>query len=738
MDDERIIGQIDDIKYTGPNKTALLRPLYALDRDAEEWIFLANTSKKFPNRGLVSWWKPSEDASLESLWIFTYEPSSTFDPAHPGHDQYRTPWDKPPELLTEVLDIGVQNDDVLVKLDQGLRLPFTPSRRLYIALNDQTWAGPVKLVSEGGRLFLDPQQRQNPIDSVARLPQKNILRLHIDGGRTFVWPNAPQPIKTAELDWAPNELVIKRLLTAAAKNNEIRRVFTLTKATIRQIADTLPSIDDSISEQQISRARRYLDTIEHYIEDIDAFETEILALPTVQERISVAEQEGRLAATAQAEAKLVKEAKKALEQLQEEHRKLTQLVQKTKAQQQALESEMKHLNEEIVARQQKIDSQINFTDALITERLADIMAKPAEALSHIALVRAALGTIPSAGTTTSHSNHSIHPPLAVLKTSEQTVEDQQQLLKTLRQVFASAQQSSTGAIFIHSTLLAGLMPLLSGVGAFETFERYASITCGGRMVWINIPPSILEPADILGRFDSQAHHFMPHPNSLIDLLIFASQPEQQDKLFLAVLDGVNRSAIDAYLLPLLRCYQSIWNTPHALSLAHPAVFPDSDPYRSASRLIWPSNVLLGGILADGAATLPPPLSLWPFAAFKIADSPKQATQSSASMSVSSSDWVSWRTELGKESESGLQTLQDIIDDEIALPAPISRNFAHIYTASRKWLKKDEEAISLALSATLAPYMVSNDQDELLNQIIGQSVPGANFASEIRNIQRAIL
>ena len=108
------------------------------------------------------------------------------------------------------------------------------------------------------------------------------------------------------------------------------------------------------------------------------------------------------------------------------------------------------------------------------------------------------------------------------------------------------------------------------------------------------------------------------------------------------------------------------------------------------------------------------------------------------MSVSSSDWVSWRTELGKESESGLQTLQDIIDDEIALPAPISRNFAHIYTASRKWLKKDEEAISLALSATLAPYMVSNDQDELLNQIIGQSVPGANFASEIRNIQRAIL
>src|SRR5262249_32790714 len=139
---------------------------------------------KFPNRGRVTWLKPVDDAVVGSIWTFTYEPHPNFDPRDQKHDRYRINWRNLPEPMLEVFDLRVADADrAFMRMDQGLNLRFIPARFVYVVLDNQSWAGPVKLVQERGRWVLGPHQRQSPIDRVAALPEQSLARLKINGER---------------------------------------------------------------------------------------------------------------------------------------------------------------------------------------------------------------------------------------------------------------------------------------------------------------------------------------------------------------------------------------------------------------------------------------------------------------------------------------------------------------------------------------------------------------------------
>lgn len=553
-----------------------------------------------------------------------------------------------------------------------------------------------------------------------------------------------------ELDWAPNQLVIQRVLIAARKNPEISQAFNLTRATIQQVIVAMQRGDDSVTEQQISRARMYLADVERIESDISAFESELLALPPVAARIAAAEREGRSLAQQQAEAEALAQARANLDLARNEHAQLTDRLDELRRAVEAAESrvqdaareaqaavdtevrrrdaEVRALDAQIAERRGQLDAQLTLADAALTERIAELIARPAEALAQVAIIRAAVGSKPPSSNAPSAvvagaTARVLQPPASVLYDDEDPVEDQGKMMAALRQTLTTMGIVPSTGIAIHSALVAGMVPLLSGIGALDALEQYARAVAGGRVLWVSVPPTALEPADLLGRVDPRTGRFAPHQSGLLDLLIFAAQQEQHDRLFLVALDGVNRSAVDAYLQPLLACYRASWCVEERrwLSLAHPASLSNDDPYSPAVSLPWPSNVLLAGVLSDGAATLPLPPSLWVdallveigLADVQQAAAPRRRRRASA---ASLRDWVSWREIAREEMQAGLEALSDLTLDSARVAAPIARSFARVYSALRVWTK-DEDALRMAVRCSIAPYAAATGQiDELAHAL----------------------
>lgn len=747
--EEVVLGQVREVRFLGDQRVALLEPLYRLIEDTNSWAEIDNIRVNFPNRGYVTWMKPDDNVIQGSTWRFRYEPHPNFDASDPKRDRYRINWDRPPEPLCEVLDLKESGPDkILKRLELGLSLKFVPTRFVYVVIDKESWAGPLKLVQHQGRWTLDPQQRQNPIDRVAALPAKSLDRFDINDKRIFLQYDIPTPTKVGELDWAPVQLVISRLLKKFQQSAELKRVVTITKATIKQIVDTLPGDEHDVTKQQIERARKYLSTIDRVNIDMTQFEEELLKLPAVAERIAAAEREARRSARAQAEAEAIEQARRELEGLRAEHQQVTSSVASQRAQLAELkqaaqaaeqratavveaemrrrESELSALDEQLAERRHQFEDQLALADAEITRRIADLIARPGEALAQIGLIRAALGQTQPIGRAATAATPAIHPPIGVVQRGEPQIDDQKELAKMLRRAMGGAGADLSIGVVIHSALLAGLVPLLSGPEALDVLEQYANVVAGGRMLWVNIPPTLLEPADLLGRVDPHSGQFAPHPSGLLDLLLFADEPEQRDQLFLVVLDGINRSAADSYLQPLLACYRAsrCSQEQRGLRIAHPSAFSAGDPYVAAAHLRWPSNVLLAGVLSDGTATLPLPSSLWADAFFVRLHAPKSPKVSlrgpSSCTAISAYQWAAWRTGAESELADGQRTLQDIIEDqEIRLPTKLARSFALAYAIHHEWLGDEGQAASGAVRGTLLPYALATQQLEALRRGLEQ-------------------
>ncbi len=757
MDEEIILGQICDTWLAGTQQVALLEPLYVLDKDTGDWLKITDPEQKFPNRGRVTWVKPVDEAIRGSVWTFTYDSHPNFDPGDRKHDRYRINWSRPPEQPIEVLGIHASNlNDALRKVEHGLSLRFVPTRHVYIVLDDQSWAGPVKLVQEHGRWVLDPHHRNLPVPQVSALAKEHLVSVNLEGWRTFLRHNAPPLTRIGELDWSSDKVVLQRLLKEASKNPEFARASRLTKATIQQIVETLTDTDAGLTAQRLARARAYLADAERLQAEFEAFQEELLALPAVAERIARAEQEGRESARVKAETETIARARAELDQIRQEHAQLASAIAEQRATLEELErkahearlyaenaveaemrkrkAELSELNSQIAERRRQLDDQIALADATVTAQIAELAARPAEALAQIALVRAALGPGRAERTVLLPHLCDVAPPTTALRNGENTEKEQDRLVKTVRHAFLAAGLPGVAAVAIHGALVAGMVPLVGGPGALEALERYAHVATGGRIVWVNVTATTLEPADLLGRHDPHTGRFLPHPSGLLDLLIYATKPEQREHLFLVVLDGVNRAAVDSYLQPLLACYRSSWceESARKLRLAHPAVFGPDDPYAQAGELAWPANVLLAGTLIDGVATVPLPSSLWSDALYvdigsvatRASHRPDSVLQRS---SVSLQDWLGWHSQIVAETQTGLEVLSEFNTDGVRLPARIAHGFARIFTAIRPHLPDDNKALQVVVRGLLTPYALGTQQEESLRQVLEVATIGVDAA-----------
>jgi hypothetical protein len=707
-------------KHNSQNHHATLEPLYRASSDLTYLEKLENSVQSFPNRGCVSWFYSPPEAVKDSIWLVTLQESLNFDETRMDHDEFVVDG-ATAKPLTDVIDFSSTgcafDSDQLrqVMTEQGIELAFNPTRPIWLRADGDMLLGSFSLVRDNGHWRADPAKLEQYPIKLQTISANSIIQLENGSGRRYVLnPFAASETRGA-LDWASDEIVLKRVLQEFRKQNQtVANSLQLTQAAINRagafVRQEIPQA--ALNAHRLLRVRRILETIETKQALVGTLLTELQNLPFVQTQID-----------ALAEAEIQRVRQKTLDELQVE-----------RDQTQALNEEQIHLREEAARWQQQCDDhQATMQDLIVNtgaaleeafaEKLEELLVRPEKELANIALFRAALrltaqpapnvtSTVVATHSPASRPRELILPDWPV--PDGELIEEEMIFRRKLEEAQAAEGVSVAEAGLLHAAFLSGLLPVLTGDGAYATLKNYAQCIAGGRLLWIPVSAAVIEPEDLLGRYDSAMRRFVPHPNRLIDVLLHA---QDSDELFVVVLDGINRAAIDSYLSPLLALLADAWKEKcyrRALSLLHPGEIESACAYQAAAQLIWPPNVLLAGIWAKGALNPPPSISFWERVAFIVAKESQATTRGIAQARhfVKLETWSHWHQKFHQEAvtSSEINALLERLNSKQTLSQGQIRTFTKFYTALSKMCESNFDPLLEICACCLMPQMLTSGQE----------------------------
>jgi hypothetical protein len=739
MKDPRfILGLVKKIVKRDKLFIAQMQPLFEAAGDPLSWARQyggKDANEEFPNRGLVSWKGVQPSLELGTLWQFRVE-NQDFDPGNPQHDAFCVALGV--SAAREVLDLrpyGTAEDMRVLATESGIPLRFIPSETVFLCIAENTWVGPVHLHrAESGHWLVPGAQDGQPLPPLAlnrAALAQDVQSLNIQGARQFLIPSGQPGPRIGSIDWSPDATVLKRVLTRVRKQDaHLAETLQLTQKSIDHAAEIITANESVLQEQQIHRAAGIVHRMNEHTQASSEFITELLGVPAVARKIDEAKQEAIRAAEASFEAKLTDER-----QLFEE------LLRKIAGSQQTL----KGLDEQIAHHEEELRKQ---TDAISDEtqaRLQTILEKPASFLADIAIVKAALGLTEQNGHPVPKAGHSpeangattsLHPPVTHFAKWElgSQIQDAKQLRPLLNAAFHDAGFPIAMARTLHSAFACGRVPVLYGPDSYDVLKTYASRVAGARILWLPISPGLLEPSDLFGRTEPQSGRFAPRLGGLLDLMLEASK---LDGLCMVVLDGVNRSAVDAYLSPVIACYVDSQQETggRRLAIAHPAALGSDNPYASLATLTWPENVLLAGVLANDVASLPPSLGFWLNSPLVCVDAKREAevpgtakpnprTEKSPARSwIGFTPWKEHRRAMTNKDTSSLGKLwSEMQDKNIPVPLALRDACRSFYAAVLTWPSESKAALEETLANCLVPYFVAKGKDDALLDLVGRANP----------------
>jgi hypothetical protein len=380
----------------------------------------------------------------------------------------------------------------------------------------------------------------------------------------------------------------------------------------------------------------------------------------------------------------------------------------------ALQEEGSRLQAEIDERRAQLSRQVNEFDSSITQRLTEIAARPQAFFAENVILRAALSL--GDGRQQSAAPARLGPPVFVLDPSVPALNEPKAVRHTLLELGSRMGLGPAIPRRLHVSLLSGAMPVVNGAESIEVLQGYASCICAGRLLWLPVSPSYLDPADLLGRLDRFTGRFVPQSGRLLDLLIEA---QETDELYLVVLDGVNRAAVDTYLVPILESYGPSDTSPPKLPLVHPSAVNLADPYVSTPFLAWPANVLLAGTIIESPAAVPLGPMLWDHATLIDLDAaegyaPNDAGGASAGAHrtkrpinrITFSKWKEWQQSVTEASErDDGREMEAFVTSESRIRRKTRMLLRRILATSRLCLTDGTRSATDVITTCVVPHAV---------------------------------
>jgi hypothetical protein len=552
----------------------------------------------------------------------------------------------------------------------------------------------------------------------------------------IVAPNA-RITSSSVLDWATDDILLKRVLRwirskAPAFTDDVR----LTQQTIDHMVDRLKeaglgSNDGNIHHHRLERARAIVAELGQRATLVEQIISDVLHLPQVNAVISekvqdlaTAERERAVASVADALATRKAELAELEVQIGRKWEELNETEQLITDEQEKIESDRQRLRDEadiLEARREALRQEFE-------ARVQKLVAEPGALLADLAILRLVAPALQASpelpGSTKRSVGSSVQPggnsdatdlemivsgdrhdteteSSASAVVSEQDdgeasvgvitcgyeppisqglppqgepfLDTLHESRRAIRKACRAAGVSASCGLAVHASLLAGLCPVVAGADALDLLEAYAQVTTGGRLCWVPISPTILDPLDLLGR-PNESGRMIQHPSGLLDLLVNAES--EPNTLTLVVLDGITHAPADTYLTPVLAWQATAHRGADArqFPLCHATALAADDAFSKRTKLRWPSNVLLAATLGQGPTMLLPSIEFWSRAAFipltqhalESRDGSEVQEATSTRSSVQMSRWTAWRHEVLAANPGQLGELLELFPAEFGL------------------------------------------------------------------------
>jgi hypothetical protein len=604
---------------------ATVEPLVESDSAAAEWIGPpADLLARFPKRGLVHWHDASPSLQVGSLWQFTIDEYPGAERANrPEQYQVQQAWEP-----VEVLDLRAWSDEgVLRSLITADGIPLSPApiaRRCLLWLASGVCVGPLLLKTDGtsGLWILDGPEGHH---DAARMPThriapRDINRVPTDGGRWFLSPRLELGQIAGIQNWMSDAHVARTILGRLRKMDpDLVKAVGITESLFRDYlehveAGRMGSADPAVERARADRLRGVRDAIQR---DATLLKEAAQALMAVEEvRVEV---DHRI------QSEVAEELRTRQSEIDAALANATEQLRRLREDFEAKRIESGELDAALLAKRKELEAKVASFDQEVTSRLEEIARRPEAAFAESAVIRAVLSPILSRQAVGGHHAATVRPPVSdVVPARSDSDRATPGLCHDVAVRGALAGHALNRALSVqpmlelHAAFVAGVTPVVAGNRAYELLHAYASAVAGGRLHWIPIGSSAMEPQDLLGRFDAAAGRIVPSPSGLLDVLRDAIQSE---RLHVVVLEGFNRAPTEAYLLPILEAAQASRSADAArtIPMAPLGFLAEDDPYREMGRLTWPPNVLIAGLPSDGSSTLPVPRSVWRFLALLDSD-----------------------------------------------------------------------------------------------------------------------
>lgn len=479
-----------------------------VDRQKGEWRVI-DAKDEFPSQGQVFWYA-AHSAVEHALVQFRAKPN-------PGQkDEFQV---DAPELIWEVLDcrrFGGPADvrSALVAGSARIPGPLGSVRAL-------VWCAPNVLVG--------PVELTRTLDSSLKLAGATYPRVALYSGATVRalsvsdreqrLVRVDEAVPSGYIDWDDDSTVLKRAIETAVKVARQARP-DLPGQTKKQIDDAVGALastglgaEAALNRYRLERALALIHSTDVVTKAVGDLVPLLLEHPAVADALTA--HKTRVAQSVEAQ---VRDA--LAHTLADKAKDLTALTE-------SIATKSTELTQ--------LEARLRDVDAAVDTAVQAAIERPASLLGQISVLRPLLD-IPS-GRAAGRRLVAGDAPL-VWSRSGDTVADLVSLRRFLTTAARARGVDPTQMLRIHAAVTAGLMPIALGPGALAGLTAYADAVCGGRHLILHVPPTAVRPSD----FDTGAG---------VGLSAASTAAQTIDGISMVILEGANRSPLEASLVPLL-------------------------------------------------------------------------------------------------------------------------------------------------------------------------------------------
>jgi hypothetical protein len=723
IENSLVLGAVTWIGYRAKIRAASIRPIAHSTTDHTQWERSytddADIEFLYPNTGRVSWLHAPDDLRKQSVWVFEVLHQPTFTSDNKNRDRYMVNEQTilPAREVYDVADYGGERiaRDTLTRV--GVKEPAGDQGAIYVRCGELIAATHLVHKGDGSGLWCIPlsQIEKDPLRFYDCPGEAAVVHVTIDGSvRNFLLPGVHLSGRPRLRDWAPDEIVLRHVLRRLRRwDKNYAEQLGLTERAIEGLTSVLaaPQANNNDLEMDIHRLERAKGYIEHLQTSADLAKAVAQALANGPVADAIGEERAKIR-----DSEIVAARANAVQAIAAERGQLATVQSSIMA----LRKEEQAVREQIDAARHEHEQAVRRLEEGLANRVREILASPERLLEDVAILRAA-GVAgngrPTAQSVTAVAAQLPDSPAVVRASSLTDIVDFQRCLKQAM-IVSDVPLSASAALF--STLLAGLVPVVTGSRVQATVSEFGRLACATKILRVPIVATYLDPLDLFGRVDADSRRFVPARGGLAR---FLCQAMAGDRLSLVVLEGVNLAPTESFFLPIVLAYVDAWRrtATRTLEFFDPAEVEMGDPFATLASFHWPKNVLLVATAVDGASTLPLPRSLWQYATLIPTDhmeyeehsflSHRAETTLSEPHLVPMSAWSSWRAALKEDdTEEAARQWSKVSSTNKLMRGGID-SFTGLYAAARSCSVPATTALGMAISHVALPLLIHTDHAE---------------------------